>query len=58
MRAATVAPTGRCCIDWLNLVYEDPKHGEFGVIADASSQIESYLSTIDKNIAEIAREKR
>jgi len=42
----------------LNLVYEDPKHGEFGVIADASSQIESYLSTIDKNIAEIAREKR
>jgi hypothetical protein len=35
--------------------YEEPKHGAWGVVAGSSSQAESYLRDIDKNIGEIRR---
>ena len=35
--------------------YEEPKHGEWGVVAGASSQVENYLNTIDSNLGEIKR---
>lgn len=35
--------------------YEQPKHGDWGVIGQASGQVESYLEAIDSNLGEIRR---